>query len=112
MTKYAIATYYIICPAEVSTNMSRYDGVRYGLNSDKAYASMDELFINNRSQGLGKEVQARIVLGSYVLSAGYYDAYFKKATQVRTLIIQDFEKVFSEVDIIVSPVSPSVAWKL
>lgn len=112
MTQYAIATYYIICPAEVSTNMSRYDGIRYGLNSDKSYESMDELFINNRSEGLGKEVQARVVLGSYVLSAWYYDAYFKKATQVRTLIIEDFKKAFEEVDVIVSPVSPSVAWKV
>lgn len=112
MTKYAIATYYIICPAEVSTNMSRYDGIRYGFNSSEPYATMDELFINNRSSGLGKEVQRRITLGSYVLSAGYYDAYFKKATQVRTLIMEDFQKVFQEVDVIVSPVSPSVAWKI
>ncbi|MBB1565283.1 Asp-tRNA(Asn)/Glu-tRNA(Gln) amidotransferase subunit GatA [Candidatus Gracilibacteria bacterium] len=112
MTKYAIATYYIIMPAEVSTNLSRYDGIRFGYNSDKNYESTDELFINNRTEAFGKEQKRRIILGSYVLSAGFYDAYYKKATQVRTLIIKDFEKAFEEVDAIISPVSPSVAWKI
>ncbi|MDD2908113.1 MAG: Asp-tRNA(Asn)/Glu-tRNA(Gln) amidotransferase subunit GatA [Candidatus Gracilibacteria bacterium] len=111
MTKYAVATYYIIMPAEVSTNLSRYDGLRFGHNSDETYQSTDELFINNRSEGFGDEAKRRIVLGSYVLSAGFYDAYFKKATQIRTLIIDDFNKAFEEVDAIVSPVSPNVAWK-
>ncbi|MDD3145244.1 MAG: Asp-tRNA(Asn)/Glu-tRNA(Gln) amidotransferase subunit GatA [Candidatus Gracilibacteria bacterium] len=111
MTKYAIATYYIIMPAEVSTNLSRYDGLRFGHNSTEDYNSMDELFINNRYEGFGDEAKRRIVLGSYVLSAGFYDAYFKKATQIRTLIIDDFNKAFEEVDAIVSPVSPNVAWK-
>ena len=111
MTKYAIATYYIIMPAEVSTNLSRYDGIRFGHNSDKSYESTDELFMNNREEWFGDEAKRRIVLWSYVLSAWYYDAYFKKATQVRTLIIEDFNKVFEEVDAIISPVAPTVAWK-
>ncbi len=111
MTKYAIATYYIIMPAEVSTNMSRYDGLRFGHSSTKPYSSTDELFMNNRAEWFWDEVKRRIVLWSYVLSAWFYDAYFKKATQMRTLIIQDFEKAFEEVDAIVSPVSPNVAWK-
>lgn len=111
MTKYAIATYYIIMPAEVSTNLSRYDGIRYWHVSEEKYDSMDNLFINNRSEGFWDEVKRRITLGSYVLSAWFYDAYFKKATQVRTLITEDFNKAFKEVDAIVSPVSPGVAWK-
>ena len=112
MTKYAIATYYILMPAEVSTNLSRYDWIRFWPISEKPYDSMDELFINNRTEGFWKEPKRRLVLGSYVLSAWFYDAYYKKATQVRTLIIEDFKKAFSEVDAIVSPVSPSVAWKI
>jgi aspartyl-tRNA(Asn)/glutamyl-tRNA(Gln) amidotransferase subunit A len=112
MTKYAVATYYIIMPAEVSTNLSRYDGIRFGHNSDKSHENMDELFINNREEWFWDEAKRRIVLWSYVLSAWYYDAYFKKATQVRTLIMQDFDKAFQEVDAIVSPVAPTVAWKI
>ena len=112
MTKYAIATYYIIMPAEVSTNLSRYDWIRFWHNSSKWYKNMDELFINNRVEWFWDEVKRRITLWSYVLSAWYYDAYFKKATQIRTLIIEDFDKAFSEVDAIVSPVAPSVAWKI
>ncbi len=112
MTKYAIAAYYIIVPAEVSTNLARLDGIRYGKHSQKAYESMDQLYHNNRWEGLWEESQRRSVVGSHVLSSGFYDAYFMKAAKVRTLITQDFEKVFSEVDIIVGPASPSVAWKL
>ncbi|QFR38612.1 Asp-tRNA(Asn)/Glu-tRNA(Gln) amidotransferase subunit GatA [Candidatus Gracilibacteria bacterium 28_42_T64] len=112
MTKYAIATYYIVMPAELSTNLSRYDGIRYGHVSDKAYEGIESALINSRSEGFGDEAKRRIMLGSYVLSAGYYDAYYKKATQVRTLIMEDFDKAFSEVDAIISPVSPSVAWKI
>ncbi len=111
MTKYAIATYYIIMPAEVSTNLSRYDGLRFWHNSIEDYKTMDELFINNRYEWFWDEAKRRIVLWSYVLSAWFYDAYFKKATQIRTLIIDDFNKAFEEVDAIVSPVSPNVAWK-
>ena len=112
MTKYAIATYYIIMPAEVSTNLSRYDGIRFGHNSEKSYSSTDELFMNNREEWFWDEAKRRIVLWSYVLSAWYYDAYFKKATQVRTLIIEDFNKAFEQVDAIISPVAPTVAWKI
>ncbi len=112
MTKYAIATYYILMPAEVSTNLSRLDWIRYWLSSKKSYSSIDELFLNNRFEGLGDEVKRRIVLGSYVLSAGYYDAYYKKAAKVRSLIIKDFKDAFEKCDVIVWPVSPSVAWKI
>lgn len=112
MTKYAIAAYYIIVPAEVSTNLARLDGIRYGHNSTAQRDSLDELYLNNRGEGLGDEAKRRSILWSYVLSAGFYDAYYKKASQIRTLIIQDFEKAFEKVDIIVSPVSPSVAWKI
>lgn len=112
MTKYAVATYYIICPAEVSTNMWRYDWLRYGHVSNDDYNNLDEMYINNRTEGLWDEVKRRIILGSYVLSAWFYDAYFKKATQVRTLIIEDFKKAFEEVDAIVCPTSPNVAWEI
>ena len=112
MTKYAIATYYILMPAEVSTNLSRLDWIRYGLNSDKPYSSTDELFMNNRWEGFWEETKRRIILGSYVLSAWYYDAYYTKAAKVRTLIIEDFKKAFEKCDVIVGPVSPSVAWEL
>ena len=112
MTKYAIATYYIIMFAEVSTNLARYDGIRYGHMSEKAYGSIDEMLQHNRVEWFGDEVQRRSILGSYVLSAGFYDAYYKKATQVRTLIVDDFKKAFQQVDAIISPVSPSVAWKM
>lgn len=112
MTKYAVAAYYIICPAEVSTNLARLDGIRYGYNSDKVNEGLDDIYLNNRGEGLWAEPQRRSILGSYVLSAGFYDAYYKKAAQVRTLIIEDFKKAFEEVDIIVGPTAPSVAWKI
>jgi len=112
MTKYAVATYYIVMPAEVSTNLWRLDWLRYWHVSEKAYSSMDEFYQNNRLEGFWDETQRRIVLWSYVLSAWFYDAYYKKACQIRTLIIEDFKKAFSEVDLIVSPVSPNVSWKI
>jgi len=112
MTKYAVAAYYIICPAEVSTNLARLDGIRYGTNSKEPNNGLDEIYLHNRGEWLGPEPQRRSILGSYVLSAWFYDAYFKKAAQVRTKIIEDFERAFSEVDIIVWPVAPSVAWKI
>lgn len=112
MTKYAIATYYLLMPAEVSTNLWRLDWLRYGHSSKTSYNSMDEFYINNRSEWFWKEVSRRIILWSYVLSAWFYDAYYKKASQIRTLIIDDFNKAFEKVDVIVSPVSPSVAWKI
>ena len=112
MTKYAVAAYYIICPAEVSTNLARLDGIRYGHNSDKVNNGVDEIYLNNRGEWLWNEPKRRSILGSYVLSAWFYDAYFKKAAQVRTLIIEDFKKAFESVDVIVWPVAPSVAWEI
>lgn len=112
MTKYAIATYYILMPAEVSTNLARYDGIRYGHNSTLPHENLEEVYQNNRWEWFGSEAQRRIILGSYVLSAWFYDAYYKKASQVRTLIREDFDKAFTQVDAIISPVSPNVAWKI
>lgn len=112
MTKYAVATYYILMPAEVSTNLGRLDGLRYWHMSEKLYQNMDDFYIHNRGEGFWEETQRRSILWSYVLSAGFYDSYYKKAWQMRTLIIEDFKKAFELVDIIVSPVSPNVAWKL
>jgi aspartyl-tRNA(Asn)/glutamyl-tRNA(Gln) amidotransferase subunit A len=112
MTKYAVAAYYIICPAEVTTNLARLDGIRYGHNSELPNSGLEEIYLHNRGEGLGNEPKRRSILWSYVLSAGFYDAYFKKAAQIRTLIIKDFKKAFSEVDMIVGPTAPSVAWKI
>lgn len=112
MTKYAVAAYYIICPAEVTTNLARLDGIRYGHNSQKQNNGVDEIYLNNRGEWLWDEPKRRSILGSYVLSAWFYDAYFKKAAQVRTLIIEDFKTAFEQVDVIVWPVAPSVAWKI
>lgn len=112
MTKYAIAAYYIICPAEVSTNLARLDGIRYGHNSEIANESLEDIYLHNRGEGLGDEPKRRSILGSYVLSAWFYDAYYKKAAQIRTLISQDFEKVFQEVDVLMTPATPDPAWKI
>lgn len=112
MTKYAVATYYIIMPAEVSTNLWRFDGLRYGYSSNKPYSNMEEFYMNNRWEGFWEETQRRSVLWAYVLSAWFYDAYYKKACKMRTLIIEDFKSSFEKVDVIISPVSPSVAWKM
>jgi len=112
MTKYAIAAYYIIVPAEVSTNLARLDGIRYGYKSEKQNKGLEELYLNNRGEWLWDEPKRRSILGSYVLSAGFYDAYFKKAAQIRTLIIEDFKKVFEEVDVLVTPATPDPAWKI
>lgn len=110
-TKYAVPTYYVLAPAEASSNLARFDGIRYGYRA-KNYSSLDDLYIKTRTEGFGAEVKRRIMIGTYVLSAGYYDAYFKKAQKVRNLIKQDFEKVLSNVDVILSPVAPNVAFKL
>jgi aspartyl-tRNA(Asn)/glutamyl-tRNA(Gln) amidotransferase subunit A len=112
MTKYAVAAYYILCPAEVTTNLARLDGIRYWHNSEKPNNWVDEIYLHNRGEWLGSEPQRRSILWSYVLSAWFYDAYFKKAAQIRTLIIEDFKTAFESVDIIVWPVAPSVAWKI
>jgi aspartyl-tRNA(Asn)/glutamyl-tRNA(Gln) amidotransferase subunit A len=110
-TEYAIATYYVVAPSEASSNLSRFDGIRYGYRSSE-YDSLEELYIKSRSEGFGEEVKRRIMLGTYALSAGYYDAYYKKSLQVRTLIKHDFVKAFNEVDIIIAPTAPNVAFKL
>ena len=110
-TKYAIATYYIIATAEASSNLARFDGIRYGtrfVNTD----DLDTLYKQNRSIGFGNEVKRRILLGTFTLSSGYYDAYYLKAQKVRTLIREDFKLAFNEVDLIVTPVSPRAAWDL
>jgi len=110
-TDYTIATYYILTTAEASSNLSRYDGAEYGYRSSKI-SSLSKMYINSRNEGFGDEVKRRIMLGTYVLSAGYYDAYYRKAQKVRRLIKEDFDKAFNEVDIILTPTSPFTAFKL
>ncbi|MDD5749634.1 MAG: Asp-tRNA(Asn)/Glu-tRNA(Gln) amidotransferase subunit GatA [Patescibacteria group bacterium] len=110
-TDYALATYYLLMPAEVSSNLARYDGVLYGLSADKK-SGLDDWYKEIRSRGFGAEVKRRIMLGTYILSAGYYDAYYKQAQKVRTLIKEDFAKVFSEVDVLLTPATPTTAFKL
>ena len=110
-TEYAIASYYLICTAEASANLARYDGVRYTTRAGDA-DSLDRMYRNTRGEGFGTEVKRRIILGTYVLSAGYYDAYYRKAQKVRALIAADFTKAFEQVDAIVTPVSPFPAFKL
>lgn len=110
-TKYAVAAYYIICPSEVSANMARYDGIKYGSTAKDAETLMD-IYLESRSRGFHQEVKRRIMIGTYALSSGYYDAYYLKAQKIRTLVMKDFEKAFEEVDVLVAPVSPSVAFKI
>ena len=110
-TEYAIATYYIIAMAEASSNLARYDGVRYGYRAAEI-EDLRDLYLTTRSQGFGSEVKRRIMLGTYVLSAGYYDAYYVKAQKVRTLIRQDFLRAFESCDIIATPVAPTTAFRL
>jgi aspartyl-tRNA(Asn)/glutamyl-tRNA(Gln) amidotransferase subunit A len=110
-TKYAIPTYYIVATAEASSNLARFDGVRYGYRAKDA-RTLSEMYRRSRDQGFGAEVKRRIMLGTYALSAGYYDAYYLKAQRVRTLLTQDFEDAFKKVDAIVAPVSPTAAFKL
>jgi aspartyl-tRNA(Asn)/glutamyl-tRNA(Gln) amidotransferase subunit A len=108
-TKYAISTYYIIAPAEASSNLARFDGVRYGFRASDAKDVYD-MFAKTRSQGFGPEVKRRIMLGTYALSAGYYDAYYLKALKVRTLMIEDFTRAFEKYDLLLSPVAPTTAF--
>jgi len=110
-TKYAVPTYYVLAPAEASSNLARFDGVRYGYRSE-ASNNIEDLYVNSRTEGFGDEVKRRIMIGTYVLSAGFYDAYFKKAQKVRRLIQEDFIKAFEMVDVIVTPVAPSPAFQL
>lgn len=137
-TDYALAVYYIIMPAEVSSNLARFDGIKYGFSVEKSNkvtsnkvtsnevtkgiknlslphlvtSSLSDVYFQSRARGFGDEAKRRIMIGTYVLSAGYYDAYYKKAMKVRTLVIQDFEKAFEEVDAIISPVSPTLPFKI
>ncbi|GEN35617.1 MULTISPECIES: Asp-tRNA(Asn)/Glu-tRNA(Gln) amidotransferase subunit GatA [Aneurinibacillus] len=110
-TEYAVPTYYILAPSEASSNLARYDGVRYGVRADNA-ENLIEMYRETRSQGLGAEVKRRIMLGTYALSSGYYDAYYKKAQQVRTLIKHDFDEVFKKYDVIIGPTAPTTAFKI
>lgn len=108
-TKYGVAAYYILGSAEASSNLQRFDGIRYGFRAENA-KTLEELYVQTRTQGFGDEVKRRIMLGTYSLSAGSYDAYFKKAAQVRTLMNQDFANVFAKYDLIVAPTTPNVAY--
>ena len=110
-TKYALPTYYIIAPAEASSNLARYDGVKYGHRAENA-KSLDDMYELTRSEGFGKEVKRRILIGTYVLSAGYYDAYYLKAQKVRKLIAEDFVKAFKDCDLILTPTAPSASFPL
>ena len=110
-TDLAIATYYIIVPSEVSSNMARYDGIRYGL-SKRDKGDLLDIYLNSRADGLGREVKRRVMVGTYALSAGYYDAYYKKAMQTRTLVKKDFDDVFEKIDAILTPVAPTPAFKI
>ena len=109
-TKYALPTYYIIAPAEASANLARYDGIRYGLRVNGEH--LDNLYINTRSEGFGKEVKRRIMIGTYVLSAGYYDAYYLKAQKVRRKIVEDFQAAFEKCDLILTPTAPTPAFPI
>jgi aspartyl-tRNA(Asn)/glutamyl-tRNA(Gln) amidotransferase subunit A len=108
---YAVAAYYVIAPSEASSNLARYDGVKYGLR-DKTKSDLIDMYRSTRSQGFGREVQRRIIIGTYCLSAGYYDAYYGKASQVRTLITADFQEAFQRCDVLISPVAPTPAFKI
>ena len=108
---YALSAYYVISSAEASSNLARFDGIRYGYRCDD-YSNIDELYRKSRSEGFGSEVKKRIMLGTFALSSGYYDAYYKKALQVRSLVRKDFDEAFGKCDFIISPVAPTVAYKI
>jgi len=108
---YALATYYIIACAEASSNLGRFDGIRYGYRT-KNYSDLKELYKNSRTEGFGDEVKRRIILGTYVLSSGYYDAYYKKAQKVRSLVIKEFDKAFEKYDVLLTPTAPTVAFEI
>jgi aspartyl-tRNA(Asn)/glutamyl-tRNA(Gln) amidotransferase subunit A len=111
LTELSIPAYYVIAPAEASSNLSRFDGVRYGHRA-KDFGDLEDMYKKTRSEGFGAEVQRRIMIGTYVLSHGYYDAYYLQAQKIRRLIAEDFQKAFAQCDIIAGPVAPSVAWKI
>ena len=110
-TKYALPAYYIVAPAEASSNLARYDGVRYGHRADGAH-DMTDLYEKSRAEGFGAEVRRRILIGTYVLSAGYYDAYYTRAQKIRTLIKRDFEQAFEKCDVLLTPATPGPAFAL
>ena len=109
--KVALPAYYVLSSAEASSNLARFDGVRYGHRAAE-YADLEELYLKSRSEGFGAEVKRRILLGTYTLSSGYYDAYYKKALQVRTLVIRELNAVLKDVDCLLSPVAPTTAYKI
>ena len=111
IAKYSLATYYIIACAEASSNLGRFDGIRYGYRA-KEFKDLKDLYKKSRSEGFGPEVKRRIILGTYVLSSGYYDAYYKKAQQVRTLVMNEFNKAFEKYDVLLTPTSPTVAFDI
>ncbi|MCK4554613.1 Asp-tRNA(Asn)/Glu-tRNA(Gln) amidotransferase subunit GatA, partial [Candidatus Parcubacteria bacterium] len=110
-TKYAVPVYYIITPSEISSNLARFDGIRYGL-SENNVKSLAEVYFKSRGKGFGAEAKRRIMLGTYVLSAGYYDAYYLQAQKVRTKIVQEFDQVLNDVDVLATPASPNTAFKI
>ena len=110
-SKYGVSVYFIVATAEASSNLQRFDGVRYGF-SDRSGSNLEDMYLNTRTEGFGSEVKRRLMLGTFALSSDFYDAYFKKAAQVRTLIIEDFNKVFKDYDLIISPTAPTVAFKI
>ena len=111
VAKYSLAAYYIIACAEASSNLGRFDGIRYGYRAEE-FNSLKELYVNSRTEGFGDEVKRRIILGTYVLSSGFYDAYYKKAQKVRTYVSNEFEKAFSKYDVLLTPVSPTTAFEI
>lgn len=111
-TKYAPAIYYIIAPAECSSNLARFDGVRYGFRAEEKDLSLEQMYEKTRAQGFGEEVKRRILIGTYVLSSGYFDAYYKKAQKVRSLVLQDFKEAFKKVDAILTPTTPNSAFPI
>ncbi|HEY5268611.1 MAG TPA: amidase family protein, partial [Candidatus Saccharimonadales bacterium] len=111
LIKYSLACYYIICPAEVSSNLSRYDGIKFGF-SDSSATTLDQLYNQTRSLGFGKEAKRRIMLGTYVLSSGYYDAYYNQAQKLRTKLIEEYNSAFEKCDFILTPTSPDVAFAI
>ena len=108
---YAVPAYYVIAPAEASSNLSRYDGVRYGYRAPE-YGNLDDMYVKTRAQGFGEEVKRRILIGTYVLSHGYYDAYYLQAQKVRRLIAQDYEAAFAQCDLIMGPTTPNTAYRI
>lgn len=109
LNKYALPTYYMISSAEASSNLARFDGVKYGYRAEQ-FDDLVDMYCQSRSEGFGREVKRRIMIGTYALSSGYYDAYYKKAQQVRTMIMNDFNKAFEKYDVLVTPTSPTTAF--